>query len=155
MMPNNKKKIRRTEGSVIAIPLPDGTYGYGRVLRAPLIAFYGLQSEQILPVETVLTSAVAFTVCVSYQPITDGHWPVIGEAPLSPELLIEPLFYKKDPLSGALTIYRDSSGEEIQATKEQCANLECAAVWGMNHILDRLQDHFAGRPNKWVQSLRP
>ncbi len=154
-MPDNKLTTRRIQGSVIAIPLPDGSFGYGRLLREPLIAFYDLRSEQILPLEAVLSAPIAFTLFVMNHPITKGHWPVIGKAPLSPELLDDPLFFKKDPISGSLAIYRDSSGEETPATKEQCANLECAAVWEMSHILDRLQDHFAGRPNKWLENLRP
>ena len=28
-----------------------------------------------------------------------------------------------------------------------------AAVWDPQHVEDRLRDHFAGLPNKWVQSL--
>jgi len=32
--------------------------------------------------------------------------------------------------------------------------LERAAVWGPSHVEDRLRDHYAGRKNKWVESLR-
>jgi Immunity protein 26 len=152
---SKKKKIRRGQGDIVAIPLSHGAYGYGRVLREPLIAFYDLRSREILPLEDVLRFPVAFTLPVMNYPITDGSWPVVGNAPLTPNLLDEPLFFKKDPITGALTIYRDSSGEEISATKEQCAELECAAVWEPYHIIDRLQDHFSRRPNKWVDDLRP
>lgn len=154
-MNKNRKKIRRIQGNVIAIPLSDGHYGYGRILREPMIAFYDLRSSEILPVDTVLSSSIAFTVFVMNYPISEGHWQVIGSAPLESGLLKEPLFFKKDPINGALTIYRDSSGEEVPATKEQCADLECAAVWNPDHIIDRLQDHFAGLPNKWVHGIRP
>jgi hypothetical protein len=152
---SKKRKIRPTHGSIVAIPLPDGTYGYGRVLREPLIAFYDLQSSEILPVDAVLPRSVAFTLWVMNHPITDGHWPVIGSAPQTSDLVDEPLFFKRDAITGALTIYRDSSGEEVPATKEQCASLERAAVWEPDHVIERLQDHFAGRPNRWVNDLRP
>ena len=29
------------------------------------------------------------------------------------------------------------------------------AVWEPAHVEDRLRDHYAGAPNKWVESLRP
>lgn len=151
---SRKRRFRRTLGDVIAIALGDGTYSYGRVLREPLIAFYNLRSETILPMESVLSCPIAFVLFVMNYPITDGTWPVIGNAPLAGNLLDEPLFFKRDSISGALTIYRDSTGKEIPATREQCKNLERAAVWEPNHIVSRLQDHFAGRPNKWVESLR-
>jgi hypothetical protein len=86
--------------------------------------------------------------------VTDGIWPIIGHEPLSQELLQEPLLCKKDAITGQLTIYRDSTGEEISATQEQCEKLEIAAVWEPSHVEDRLRDHFAGRPNKWANSLR-
>jgi hypothetical protein len=27
-------------------------------------------------------------------------------------------------------------------------------VWAAEHVEDRLRDHYAGRPNQWVESLR-
>jgi Immunity protein 26 len=154
MMAGNKK-VRRTIGDVLAIPLGDGTYAYGRVLREPLVAFYDLRSNEILPLDAILVASIVFTLFVKNYPITDGLWPVIGKAQLSGELRKEPLFFKKDALSGALTIYRDSTGEEAPASQDECMKLERAAVWEPHHVVDRLQDHFAGRSNRWLDSLRP
>jgi hypothetical protein len=152
---SGNRKIRRNPGDVIAIPLGDGTFGFGRVLREPLIAFYDLRSSNLLRLEEILCAPVFLTLLVMNYPITSGSWPVIGNAPLPNELLKEPLFFKKDPITGALTVYRDSTGEEVPATREECKELECAAVWEPHHIADRLQDHFANRTNKWVESMRP
>lgn len=52
---------RRREGDVIAIDLEDGTYGFGRVLANPLYAFYGLSSERIEPIETIIEQPVIFS----------------------------------------------------------------------------------------------
>ena len=153
-----KKKSRATRatlGSVIAIPLPDGTCGYGRVLRDPLVAFYDLQSTHILPMQDVMAAGVAFTLFVMKRALMSGRWPVIGDAPLTPELQEKPLFFKRDMISGALSIYRASTGKETRATREECRSVECAAVWDPEHIVERLQDHFAGQANKWTESMRP
>jgi hypothetical protein len=32
--------------------------------------------------------------------------------------------------------------------------LDRAAIWTANHIVDRLNDHFDDRSNKWAVSLR-
>jgi hypothetical protein len=149
-----RKRIRRKVGDVVSVPLRDGKLGYGRVLHDPLIAFYRLRSSKILPVREVVTKDILFIIFVMNYAITDGIWPVAGHVPLRPELQVEPLFFKKDPISGKLTIYRDRTGEEFPATREQCRDLECAAVWEPEHVVDRLEDHFAGRPNHWVESLR-
>jgi hypothetical protein len=152
---SKSRQVRRRSGDVVAIPLNDGTFGFGRVLREPLVAFYDLRSEQILPIDAVICAPVAFVIWVMNRAITHGTWPVIGHAPLSPDLCAERAFFKKDAISGALTIYRDATSDEIPATREECEDLECAAVWEPHHVVDRLRDHFEGRPNSWFESMRP
>lgn len=65
---------------------------------------------------------------------------------------------KKDPISGECSIYWtdavSSKFGEIPALLEECENLEVAAVWDAHHVEDRLRDHFDGRPNEWVESMR-
>jgi hypothetical protein len=64
--------------------------------------------------------------------------------------------FKQDALTGALSIYweaPDGSWGEERADFERCVGLERAAVWDPEHVEDRLRDHRAGVPNKWVESL--
>ncbi len=150
-----RKRVRRTVGSVVAIALGDGTYAFGRVLREPLIAFYDWKNPETDDIEAIVSKPIAFTLWVMNHAVTRGTWPVIGQVPLTPDLLTEPLFFKKDPITKKLAIYRSSTGKEIPATRDECAKLECAAVWDPEHVVDRLRDHFSGRPNKWVEMMRP
>jgi hypothetical protein len=71
--------------------------------------------------------------------------------------LNNPPFFKRDSISGKLSIYTERGGKSFEkdATLEECKQLECAAVWSANHIIDRLNDHFSGKPNKWVESMKP
>ncbi|MEM9658330.1 MAG: Imm26 family immunity protein [Planctomycetota bacterium] len=147
------KRIKRTVGDVVSLTLSDETTAYGRVLTSPLMAFYDLNSDSPLSATEVVRAPIAFKVWVTNYAITDGLWHVIGHAPLEEELREEPLFFKRDALTKALSIYRDSTGEERPATVAECEGLECAAVWEPEHVADRLADHFAGRPNKWVESM--
>ena len=149
------KKTRRKLGDVLMIPLGDGSFGYGRVLEEPLVAFYDLRNNKPGALDEIVSKKVAFKVWVMNYAITDGDWPVLGNLPLEPELTTEPLFFKKDPISKALSIYRDSTGEKVPASRIDCEKLECAAAWEPEHVVDRLNDHFAGRPNGWVESMRP
>lgn len=155
MAKKRTQRIRRKTGNLVAIPLSDGTFGYGRVLQDPLMAFYRLTSPQIRPLQDVISTPIAFIVAAHDNAVAEGSWPIIGHSALTPELLQEPVFFKRDRISGALTVYRDSTGVERPATLEECAALERAAVWAPNHIQDRLEDMAAGRPNKWVESMRP
>jgi hypothetical protein len=152
---SKKGKVPRKVGDVVAVPLGDGTYGFGRVLQEPLMAFYDLRKNAIPGLQDVLRAPVAFIVYVMNFAVTDGVWQIIGKAPLNGKLLDEPLFFKKDSVSGALSVYRDSTGEERPASREECETLERAAVWEPSHVVDRLVDYFAGRPNKWLESMRP
>jgi hypothetical protein len=70
-------------------------------------------------------------------------------------MLEQPWFFKEDPISHALSRYRGGGGDEVPASAEQCEGLECAAVWEAEHVVERLSDHFAGRPNAWVESMKP
>jgi len=150
---SKKKRIRRKLGDVVAVPL-GGTYGYGRVLKEPLMAFYNLHSNDILAVENILPAPVAFRIWVINYAVTHGIWPVLGHSPLTPELLEEPLFFKKDSISRELTIYRDSTSEEMPATREQCEKLECGAVWEPHHVVGRQKEDKRGRKKtKGVGSL--
>ena len=145
------KPFRGAEGDVIAIPLGDGMFGYGRVLASPLLGFYHLRSPQILDVAAVMAVPILFRVWGNGA----SDWTVIGNSPLEEALRIAPLFFKKDSISKKLSIYPGGHAKERPGTPEECEKLERAAVWSAPHIVDRLNDHFAGRKNKWYESLRP
>lgn len=85
--------------------------------------------------------------------LTSGRWPRIGRVAVPEELSTPPWFFKQDPISRVLSLTKDG-GAEIPATLQSISGLECAAVWSANHVEDRLRDHFDGRPNQWVESLR-
>ena len=139
------------EGDIVEIPLPDGQLAYGRVLKSPLIAFYAVQAQAPLPVDQIVAAPVAFKVFVVHSAVKSGRWKIVGHAPLDDALQVPPSFYKVDSITKALSLYRH--GQTEPATVEQCAGLECAAVWSAEHVESRLADLFAGRPNRWVESL--
>ena len=119
------------------------------------MAFYDLRTREIGLAEDVINAPIAFTIFVMNHAVADGLWPMIGTASLDAKLLVEPIFFKKDPISKELSIYKDSTGEEIPVSQDACERLECAAVWEPEHVTERLLDYFERRPNKWVESMRP
>ena len=152
----------RQPGRVVRIPLGDGMVGWGRQLRNVRVEFYErfdaeTDAEQVDPRE-VARCEVAFTVAVMDRAFRrNGGWTLLDVVPLSEKEESETYrSVKQNPVSGAVTIYWEkpdgSSGEDI-ATRAACAGLERSAVWDPEHIEDRLRDHRAGRPNKWVDSL--
>jgi hypothetical protein len=151
-----KRKTRRVVGDVVAIPLGDGRIGFGLVLECPLMAFFDVSAKvgEEPTVEEIIRYPVAFKIWVMNQPIVDGLWPVFGKVSVPKELAVEPWFFKEDPISGKISITK-SGAEERFAKPGQVDNLERAAVWSAVHVVDRLRDHFKGKPNKWVEAMRP
>lgn len=148
------KRQRRREGDFLAIDLGDGTLAFGRVLKEPLVAFYDLRirNGEMPELQEILARPILWRIWVMNHAITKGRWKVLGHMPLEESLKHEPTFFKQDPISGEVTLYRSQT--EYPSSAEECAQLERAAVWEPEHAEDRLRDHFNGRPNKWVESLR-
>ncbi|MCU0664005.1 MAG: immunity 26/phosphotriesterase HocA family protein [Myxococcota bacterium] len=151
-----KRKIKRTVGDVIAIPLGDGIrFGYGLVLKEPLVAFFDFccDSAREITADEVVLKPVAFKIWVMYQPIVDGTWPVIGNVDVPEHLKTQPWFFKTDPISKKTTVLK-TGNEEFSPEPGQAETLERAAVWSAEHVTDRLRDHFDGVANKWVDLLK-
>lgn len=151
------KRIRRRLGDVLKISLGDGRHSYAQVAEEPLIVFFdGAFTEEPSP-DRVVGLPVLFRIWVHNDAVKRGLWPVIGNQPVAPENATEPYFYKQDAVTGRLSLYHssfDDTGWERPASATDCDGLECAAVWDPEHVEDRLRDHYAGQPNRWVQSLR-
>jgi hypothetical protein len=150
-----KKKTRRVVGDIVAVPMGDGRFGLAWVLAEPLMAFleYVAQSADAVAAVEPWGKPVAFRVWVMNRAVTDGLWPVVAHNEVPAQLATPPLFFKQDPLSGALSTTRGGF-EEWPASPDEVRGLERAAVWTPKQVVERLEDHFAGRPNKWVETLR-
>jgi len=149
-----RKKQKRSVGDIVSIQIGDNSYAYGWVLEEPLVAFFDYKCDVMSPdLSTVLNKPVAFRIWVMNHAITSGNWPILGNKTPPPHLLSAPVFYKQDSLTGKYYITYDGS-EEIPSTAKDCENIEPAAVWEPEHVVDRLIDHFAGRANRWLETLR-
>lgn len=149
------KRQRQRVGDVVQIDLGGGYLAFGRVLENPDFAFYDIRAKQAPPLEAILRAPVAFRVWVFRAAVTSGRWRVIGTAPLEAHLSMAVPYFKRGSISGkGEGLYVYSRGEERPATREECETLEVAAVWAPEHVEDRLRDHFAGRPCRWVAGMR-
>lgn len=160
-MLNSSTRRRRIPGQVVEIGLGQGKRSFARVLESALFAFYDkLYDESERPNATeVICIPVAFKIGVMSSAVTSGRWPVIGNIGLTPDLREIPMFCKQDIVTGKLYIYQEvpefAPHYERPAKTSECIGLEPAAIWGAEHVEDRLRDHFTGQPNKWVEQLRP
>lgn len=149
---------RRKEGQIVKIPLFNGSYSLGIVLKEPLVSFFDKILKDEDDVVSIDNMPVAFTLMVMNDAVTSGRWVVVGNSTIPERLKAVPKFCKQDQVSGALSIYHEipdlAPHYERPALPGECADLEAAAVWEAEHVEDRLRDHFSGTPNKWVEQLR-
>jgi hypothetical protein len=144
---------RRISGDVVRIDLGDGTHTYARVMAEACFAFYDSRTTADLDAPAVVASPVLFVVPVMDHAVTGGRWPRVGNVPLEAALAEPPPLFIRDKINPAkFFLYR--GGQMTPATRAECAGLECCAAWDPTHVEDRLRDHYAGRPNKWLESMR-
>ena len=114
-------------------------------------AFFDLKASTELPTAEILRHPVAFRVAVHKFAYSTGRWTRIGQVEPPPKLIAPQPKFMRDRLSGEFSIYLGGHIRRVQ--RADCVGLERSAVWDPNHVEDRLRDHFAGVPNKWVESL--
>ena len=128
-----RKRIKL--GDIFSIPLPNGTYAFGRLYKEYTLAIYKERSEIIneIPVQ----KDYDFFVGVYADLLTDGQWPVICNIPFVHENdAWRPPTYIKDIISGKYSIYE--YGEIRPSSEEECKGLEVTAAWDRHHLIDRL-----------------
>jgi Immunity protein 26 len=147
-----KNKIFKL-GAFLRIPLPDGTFAYGRQLEEPYTAFYNYRTkEPSADLDTIEKQPVLFRQAV--RVLGSDKWQAIGIRKLEGEVT-QPVvrFHQEIGDYRECTIF-DNLGNERAATPEECIGLERASVWDAYHIEKRLLDTFEGRPNETEQRAR-
>jgi hypothetical protein len=147
------KAQKRVVGDIVRVDLSDGFRSYARVLNEALFAFYDNRLGEELPLNRIIALPILFQVPVMDHAVKRGRWVIVGNAPLDDRLLNPPPRFMQDAIrKDRFRIY--VNGQIRPATKEECVGLEREAVWDPTHAEDRLRDHYAGRKNKWVESLK-
>jgi len=122
------------------------------MLEEPEYAFFDRLVADGESVGGATASPVLFRLWVMRRAHSRGRWETVGTAPL-PDVLTRPEpRFKQDPISGRLSVTMGGHPER-PATRQEVLGLERAAVWEPEHVEERLKDHYAGRTNRWVESM--
>jgi hypothetical protein len=146
-------KASHEPGAYLRLALPDGSYGYGRLLQSPFAAFYRRRSSRpgtdTAPLDA---EPVLFKVAIRRSAL--DRWDIIGAAPLDEELQRPIVQFKQDvghPLECRII---DSAGHDRAAAPDECVGLERAVVWDGRHVEQRVLDAILGRANAIEELLR-
>jgi hypothetical protein len=128
---------------------------YALMLESVDMAFFDARSTTDLTADEIVARPVLFRVAVHKSAYNTGRWPKVGSLSVPKALATSVPRFRQDPINGQLETSDDGGVTFRAATLDECCSLERLAVWEPEHVEDRLGDHYAGVPNKWVESLRP
>ena len=140
-------------GQVLEIEIDDSIYAYAQDVGAGFV-FFDYRSECTLDfddLDNVLNAPALFFSEVFEDYKSASGWRKIGRAPVRAEVQYPPPQFMRN--GDRFRIYDPHTGIISAATYDECKDLERCAVWEVEHVEDRLRDHFAGQPNKWLESL--
>jgi hypothetical protein len=131
-----------THGNYVEIPISNNRYCYGVVtITGNLAVMDYCDSNHLTPTE-ISELSVLFEVGVMKYGIGKNGWALAGKVELNEKFSKYPMFSKKDPINGKLSIVDHTFMNEIPATEAECNLLEKAAVWDPCHIEERLNEHY-------------
>jgi hypothetical protein len=146
-----RRARRPRPGDVVRLDLGDGSHTYGRVLVRPFLAVYDARTAQPMAPADIVARPVLFIVGAFDREV--ARWERVGHVPLRQGELEVPDRFIQDIPTGACRLI-DLAGNERPATVEECEGRESATIWFAEHLVERIQDHYAGRPNVWVEQQR-
>jgi hypothetical protein len=143
-----------SRGFIVTVPLGDGSFAFGQMLTQPEYAFFDLRATVKVDPKSIVSYPVLFRLWVMRLAHSTGRWTKTGTAPI-PESLSKSVYrFCQDPMDpSSIRLHKDGI-EGPPVSVSDCTGLERAAVWDASHVEDRLRDHFARRPNKWVESMK-
>jgi hypothetical protein len=148
------KRQRLKEGAIVKIPLQDGYHSYGRLLYNPYVEIFDYHTkEDVTNMDEIVSKPVLFTLSVYNDAITKGRWKIVGEKLYSPDKKI-PLQFMQDITDPKECHLIDALGNMRRVSLKECRGYERAVVWEPEHIEERIEDHFAGRSNIWVETFK-
>ncbi|MCY1075523.1 Imm26 family immunity protein [Archangium lansingense] len=147
------RKQKHKTGTFVRIALAEGSFGYGRLLESPYVAFYKHKTTSPdSELAGIASKPILFKTAV--RNLALDSWEFIGWRALE-EHLTQPLVrFMQDVGDFRRCTIFDTAGNERAAEPQECVGLERAAVWEKESIEERLLDALLGRPNADEERLK-
>jgi len=143
---------KKKPGTIVLIDLGDGYHAYARELHHPFVAIYDTRTIEPMEPDQIISQPFLFILAVFDKAFI--RWQKVGYVPLIPNELAVPDRFIQDVVNPGDCRIVDVDGWEHPATIEECIGLEAAAIWDSDEVEDRIRDHYAGRKNVWLESLK-
>ena len=144
--PRKRAKIRLKVGDLFEVPLGDGRFGFGHILRANFVGFYAVESRERMPIDEIIKQPVAFRIVCLTDMIENGTWPILGNvtppAPMNATMRV----WRTDAL-GKRFGYEwraDGATEEVAVNREFVRGIEKKKIWDSRTVPRRLNAFLRG-----------
>ena len=133
-------------GLIYSISLPNGQYGYGRVMRDGGFQVF-VDETDMQDFSLVDTAKVEFVVGMYFDAYADSRTSLVGEKVFnSEEEEWPPKTFIYNPALNTYSVYY--KGVAIPARRKQCLRLESCSTWELDHVIERKMGN-----NWWVKVL--
>jgi hypothetical protein len=140
-------------GALFRIPVEDD-HAYALMLsKSGYVAFYGKDVE--FDDEGAPAGPPLFTVLVTDPTYSGRKWGKPIRMVSGDELPRIPKFFRQTATGADLRIVDPEAGRVASARREDLEGLEQEGAWTADHIKSRILDAYAGRPNRFAESLKP
>jgi len=146
--PKQKYKV----GQIVAIPLPDKRFAYGKVFNDFDVGVYDFLSDEIEPIERVVKNKILFYSAVTDRAIKSGAFTVIGEQPFPDEEsawapAMAAGIFPEDHSIGMLHITH--KGQYLPASPDQAAGMDiCVLCQEPELFVELVVDRLVNRNNR-------
>jgi len=153
-----KKRQRIKDGAIVKIKLTDDRMVFARLMvgKIAVYDFVAMQSNPIPETETIIGNPVIFYSSVYNDVITKGLFEIIGFKALTRDEIdqVPPVFTQDLVNIDDCTIsYQD--GRQLKGTPDDCIGLERLSVWEASAVTKRIEDHYGGKRNFYVELDKP
>jgi hypothetical protein len=146
---------RAVTGDIVRVDFDEKLHTYGLVLVEPYVAVYDFPTaDEVTDMAEVVSKPILFVLAVYDRVLRLGTWPRVGQVPAGTPPVAVPDFFTQDLFNPQRCKIIGPQGNTRTVRPEECVGLERAAVWAAEHVAQRLRDHYAGRPNAQVESMK-
>lgn len=158
---NTSKRQRFKAGSVVKIELSEGRLAFGRLLpgiasRISIFDFIASNKDEVPSISNITNEPILFYCGVYRDIITKGVFEIIGFKEFTEEeIKMIPPTFTQDMIDIKDCVIFWIDGRERAATPHECIGLERSSVWEADGLKKRIEDHYAGRKNPYVELNKP
>ena len=152
----NPKRQTRTVGAIMIIPIDDYFVYVQSLDFGEEVIFDYRTKTPLKDLSPLLKARELCRVSVYSDVISSGIWRKVGKLPIREDLLDCKMKFIYDKFTNRFFLYNPKGPFNIppkEVSQEKCKGLEPVAVWGREHVEQRIRDYYEGRTCSVLKEL--